>query len=111
MHFTSPDPRFPPGVILVRSNPSGVYFLVRVAQEEASLAALAVSFPGMPVQILQRNVEYLLVRLVRESPEGAAEPEALPTLWSVALSPPRERAPATPVEPPVEPAGEPSKES
>jgi len=73
------------GVILVRSNPSGIYFLVGAGEEAASLATIALCFPGVPLETLDRQGEYMLVRLVREQPPGLPAAEPPPSLRLVTL--------------------------
>ena len=85
------EPRFSSVVILVRSSPSGIYFLIRGGEEESSFATIALNYPGMPVETVGRGGDFVLVRLAREPGPEEGEEEPPPSICVVALPIPEGR--------------------
>ncbi len=78
-------------MILVRSGPSGIYFLIRGGEEESSLATIALNFPGMQVETVGRGGDFVIVRLAREPGPDEGEEEPPPSIRVVALPIPEGR--------------------
>ncbi|KAA0255179.1 hypothetical protein FBQ97_07035 [Acidobacteria bacterium ACD] len=70
-------------MILVRSAGGTLCFLIRQKEEESALASLARTYPGRPIEVVQRRAGLLIACV--ETPAGLTERTSRPPLSIVDL--------------------------